>query len=93
MEEIGKEALFQYIIDSIDDQSINKSVLYGARNTKKFKEKLKIYEKIRAKNIGINKLSNSTTSKKTKPKEVRCFNCGEIDHKSTTCENKSKGAF
>lgn len=34
--EIEEEALFQYIIDSTDDQSANKSILYGARNIKEF---------------------------------------------------------
>lgn len=60
---------------------------------KKFKEKLKIYEKMKTKSASITKSSNLTTIKKIiKPKEkVRCFNCGELDHKSTAGENKNKG--
>ncbi|XP_067204182.1 uncharacterized protein [Linepithema humile] len=90
---IEEEALFQYVIDGIDDQSMNKSILYGAENMKEFKEKLKIYEKVKTKSAGINKASNLITGKKTmKPKEeVRCFNCGELGHKSTMCESKNKG--
>jgi len=49
--EIEEEALFQYVIDDIDDQPMNKGVLYGAKNTKEFKEKLKAYEKMRTKGI------------------------------------------
>lgn len=91
--EIEEEALFQCVIDGIDKSPINKSVLYGARNTTEFKEKLKIYEKIRTKNSSSNMSSNAAIVKKTKPKEeVRCYNCGEIGHKSTTCENKNEGA-
>lgn len=44
--EIEEEPLFQYIIDGIDDQPSNKSILYGAKNVKEFKEKLKAYEKM-----------------------------------------------
>lgn len=56
-----------------------------------FKEKLKAYEKMRTKSTSNSKLPNSTVIKKTKQKEeIRCFNCGEIGHKSTACENKSK---
>ena len=91
--EIEEEAFFQYTIDVIDDQSVNKSMLYGARNKKDFKEKLKIYEKIRTKSAATNKSSNLSTVKKImkSKEEVRCFNCGELGHKSTTCENKNKG--
>ncbi|KAL6421503.1 hypothetical protein ACFW04_011251 [Cataglyphis niger] len=55
--------------------------------------KLKVYEKMKTRNISINKSSSSTTNKKTISKEeIRCFNCGELDHRSTTCQNESKGA-
>lgn len=41
----------------------------------------------------ISKSSNPVASKKTKFKEkVHCFNRGELDHKSPTCESKSKDA-
>jgi len=48
--EIEDEALFQYVIDGIEKQSTSKSILYGAKNTKEFKEKLKMYEKMYEKN-------------------------------------------
>lgn len=55
---------------------------------------MKIYEKMRAKDTNTNRSLNSATNKKKKPtkEEVRCFNCGEIGHKSTTCDSKNKGA-
>jgi len=89
--EIEDEALFQYVIDGIDEQSTNKSILYGAKNMKEFKEKLKTYEKIRTR---TNKSSNANTNKKIRPtkEETRCFNCGEMGHRSIACENRSKGA-
>jgi len=36
----------QYVIDGINDLSVNKSILYNAKDLKEFKEKLKCYEKI-----------------------------------------------
>lgn len=57
----------------------------------KFKEKLKIYKKMKTKSVGTTKLSNLTTIKIMKPKEeIRCFNCSKLSHKSITCENKNK---
>lgn len=90
--ELEDEALFQYVIDGIDNQSTSKSILYGARNIKEFKEKLKVCEMMRTKSSSVSKASNPTLIKKAKPKEeIRCFNCGEVGHKSMVCENKNKG--
>lgn len=77
-------------IDDINDQSV--SILYGARNKKDFKEKLKIYEKIRTKSAATSKSLNSPTVEKIMKlkEEVRCFNCDELSHKSRTCKNKNK---
>lgn len=47
--EIENEALYHYIIDGIDESTVNKTVLYGTKSAKKFKEKLKIYKKIKTK--------------------------------------------
>lgn len=89
--EIEEEALFQYVIDGVDELSMNKDVLYGARGIKEFKEKLKIYEKMRIKNVSTSRSANISTVKKRPKDEIRCYNCGETGHKSTSCENKSKG--
>lgn len=54
MREIGNranietEVVIQYIIDGIQDDSSNKTILYGARNFSEFKEKVKLYEKIKS---------------------------------------------
>lgn len=49
-DKIEEEALIQYVIDGIQDNTNNKIVLYGARRLEDFKEKLKVYENIRKKN-------------------------------------------
>jgi len=38
---VDKCALMQYVIDGINDLSVNKSILYNAKDLKEFKEKLK----------------------------------------------------
>ncbi|XP_045466745.1 uncharacterized protein LOC123675430 [Harmonia axyridis] len=43
---IEDEVIIQYIIDGIQDESLNKVILYGARNFQEFKEKVKLYETI-----------------------------------------------
>jgi len=55
-------ALMQYVIDGINDLSVNKSILYKAKDLKEFKEKLKCYEKIREipESLKITKTSRNT---------------------------------
>lgn len=53
--EIEEEALFQYVIDGLDNQSAKKSILYGAKSSKEFKEKLKTYEKMKTKMTNADK--------------------------------------
>jgi len=92
--EIEDEALYQYVIDGIDDTPVNKNILYGARNTREFKEKLKIYATMKTKTPVYSKTTNTAAGKKMKVKEkeeVRCYNCGALGHRSTECESKSKG--
>ena len=44
---IEMEAVFEYVINGINDSPSNKSILYGAKSVSEFKEKLKNYEKMR----------------------------------------------
>lgn len=72
---IEPEALIQYLIDGITDDSNNKLVLYGSRKLEErererdFKEKLKIYEDIRKKNLEKGK-SEREKENALKKKEV-----------------------
>ncbi|XP_076393341.1 uncharacterized protein LOC143265399 [Megachile rotundata] len=47
---IENDALIQYIIDGIPDETSNKLILFGTRKLSDFKERLKVYETLRKKN-------------------------------------------
>lgn len=113
MREIGSranvenEVLIQCIIDGIPDDVSNKVILYGARNFAEFKEKVKLYEQMKAGRSTATMKGHLEVQKKYqgqdfrrelksksevyKTREVKCFNCGENGHKSIACPNRNKG--
>lgn len=42
--DMGDSVIIKYIIDGIQDEEINKTVLYGAKNVRELKEKFILYE-------------------------------------------------
>lgn len=44
---IEHEALFEYVIDGLNHDANSKAVLYGAKNIREFKDRLKVYKKIK----------------------------------------------
>lgn len=46
--DIENDALFEYVISGLNDEPSNKVVLYGAETVREFKERIKVYDKIRA---------------------------------------------
>jgi len=94
---VEEDALIQYVIDGIDELSINKSMLYGARNITEFNYKLKDYQTISAKShFGENSAKEKKAQavyggSKTGKKEIVCYNCGKKGHLSSGCNNKEKG--
>ena len=63
-------SIIQYVINGIPDRNENKTMLYGARNTKEFKEKLKIYETFKnnsSKSYSKPSTSNFEPTNKIKP--------------------------
>ena len=99
--EIELEAKIQYIIDGIQDNEANKSVLYGATTIKELRKKFTFYEAL------LNRSKGNADSGKQKhqakdrnaqgsqsggdPKGRRCYNCGDRTHLGSDCPNKSKG--
>ncbi|CAH0551168.1 unnamed protein product [Brassicogethes aeneus] len=99
--EVEKRAVIQYIIEGIDDDATNKSILYGATSIKQLKERFGQYENMRREMQGKAKSAErkgdgksfqkkpATVIEYAKPK--RCFNCGETNHISADCPEKQKG--
>lgn len=101
---IADDALIQYLIDGIEEKSVNKTILYGAKNMSQFKDKLKCFgtmiakenqsEKDRPKrneNSAKEKDRKNQNVNKDAKKEVKCYNCGEKGHVLNNCQNKEKG--
>lgn len=98
--DLETEAKIQYIIDGIQDEPVNKTVLYGAQNIKELRKKLTQYEAMKN---AVNQKSKSQSYKPTKDAtkgpggqgtktdEKRCYNCGEKNHMGASCPLKSKG--
>ena len=101
--EIEDAALIEYVIEGLPDEEINKTVLYGAKTISEFKEKLKIYEKLKEKQCREKRDSRekyypketanrSGTNRGQYSKDnIHCYNCGGKGHESKDCRYKDKG--
>ncbi|XP_045500830.1 uncharacterized protein LOC123698282 [Colias croceus] len=105
MKEMGKRGkladyvTIKYIVDGIIDDEYSKIMLYGIKTYAELKEKLKIYELVKSKTKKI----STSQDRQEKPTSVysnsshvrntlRCYNCGDHGHASSSCPNKEKGA-
>lgn len=99
--DIELEAKIQYIINGIQDEEANKSILCAATTIKKLRKKLAQYEiqRSNSKNKTTNKNRSLDKAKKTSQssqgtdndKQKKCFNCGSKKHLSGDCPHKDKG--
>lgn len=105
--DIELEAKIHYIIDGIQDDAFNKSILYNARTIKELRAKLTQYEHMKASATQSRRLSHLTSKPqqgkaeretngatgKNQPdrQEKRCYNCGGKNHVSADCPFKEKG--
>lgn len=97
---IDEDALIEYVIEGITDDEVNKAILYGARSLCEFKEKLKLYEKMKEKVSKERRdtrdrkdieIKRSTHRKQDDNNGIRCFNCGGKGYQSKQCQHKEKG--
>lgn len=79
-------ALIQYVINGLEDSSLNKAILYGCKTLREFREKLRIYERIKTDDAKMGRLKGRVTrdaqSSPHLPRESdkRCYNCGKYGH-------------
>lgn len=98
---IDDESVIGYIIDGIDDDRVNKVILYGALTFDELKLKYDAYEKYKEsdkkkeKKDGKHENKKSTTRFEKKKSNadgtLRCFLCGD-SHEANSCPTKEKGA-
>lgn len=98
--DIEIEAKIQYIIDGIQDEPVNKTVLYGAKDIKDLRKRLTQYEAMKnsvsqkSKTQAVKsakETSKGTSSQDTKTSIRRCHNCGGKNHLGADCPFKDKG--
>ncbi|XP_048487728.1 uncharacterized protein LOC125491009 [Plutella xylostella] len=100
MKELGKRGkmpdyvAIKYIVDGILDDELHKVMLYGATTYSELKDKLKIYETVKAKM----KTQQQMQHKRWQPSDAaeksdrrKCYSCGEISHISPECPHKNRG--
>lgn len=97
MKELGKRGkmadyvAIKYIIDGIQDNEINKVMLYGVTTYSDLKEKLKVYETMKGKMSKEARGMQQQQMKKHVRAEVRCYSCGERNHVSEECPRRQHG--
>lgn len=100
--DVDVKSVIQYIIEGIQDDAVNKTILHGATTIRELKEKFIQYEAIKKEEKSKTKQPKSDEKKKmakgdaaagTSSTETRrCFNCGSRDHLGKVCPMKDKGA-
>lgn len=92
---VENEALIEYIINGIQDNEYNKSILYQSRTLAEIKKNLKLYDKMREKSERKTSVKKEETKEKKdtsrKAKIPRCNTCGSPEHDARTCPEKGKG--
>lgn len=81
------KGLMTYIIDGLEDNESNKLILHQAKSVKELKEILKTYEEVKKSQRtrltrNTPKESTSLEITKSKLKEYKCYNCGQLGHRS-----------
>jgi Arginine methyltransferase-interacting protein, contains RING Zn-finger len=94
--DIELEAKIQYIIEGIQDEPVNKSILYGARSVKELRTRLSQYEAMKSSSKPKPQVSRpgkeAVRQQDTNAQGKRqCFNCGGKDHVGTSCPLAKKG--
>jgi len=100
--DVDTRSVIQYIIEGVQDDPVNKTVLHGAKMIRELKERFIQYEAIKTEGKSKTKQPKPEEKKKTirgeasstvkEGEKKRCFNCGDKDHVGRECPMKDKGA-
>jgi len=103
---VEEDAFVQYIIDGVQNDDCNKTVLYNATTICELKKCFEVYDRIKkkrqrrkiAKKDGIKDSSKDTKEVKAQfqsgaklADRKHCFNCGSTEHDAKSCMNADKG--
>lgn len=76
--------LIDYVITSIKNLKVNKTLLYGASNLTEFKQKLEFYAII-SQRMTVKSKNAAKSPVPTIQSKLRYYNCGNWVHHSTNC--------
>ncbi|KAL0273093.1 UNVERIFIED_CONTAM: hypothetical protein PYX00_005850 [Menopon gallinae] len=88
--DVEDTALIQYVIDGIPETDY-KIMLYGARDIRELKEKLRLYQSVRdrkgvKKDVGREKKEGKSKGEGKESQTDRCYDCGALGHRSAQCK-------
>jgi len=98
--DVDTKSVIQYIIEGIQDEPVNKTVLHGAKTVRELKERLIQYEAMKKEGKSRQQKADEKQKKRTTrdtttitPADARrCFNCGDKDHMSKECPTKNRSS-
>lgn len=111
MKELGvglePELIMQYVIEGIDDDEMNKVMLYGVKSGAQFNDKLELYDMIKRKKIETRSLPIEnenmlkTTSNRFHPYQkpvstrlkLKCYHCDREGHTAQQCRLRDMTCF
>ncbi|XP_078051386.1 uncharacterized protein LOC144477531, partial [Augochlora pura] len=94
---VEDEALIEHIINGIQDEEMNKTMLYGACSLHEMRKRLELFDRRKEKMMENKKpfIKKAEIEKKKMPHgkygKTHCYGCGSIDHEHSNCSDKAKG--
>lgn len=87
---VDTRSVIQYIINGVQDDAVNKTILYGAKTIRELKERFAQYEtmkdgKVKPKQTKMDGKKKAHHKEHNSKDSKRCFNCGSKDHLGKEC--------
>lgn len=93
---VEDETLIEHIINGVQDEETNKTMLYGAHSLHEMRKVLKLYDRRKEKMTDNKKhfAKREAEKRKTsfdKSRRAHCSECGSAEHDFKMCPSKEKG--